>query len=100
MLSSSPYRPAHSKFNSDPSFLGHAWAQLRHKAWRPLQRRKGQSWKSKAVGALSIRNAVRLSWVLLVWWGERTVFESAIRECAWENWEDWVQLAHLAGFNS
>ncbi|KAI5841824.1 Metallo-dependent phosphatase-like protein [Morchella snyderi] len=90
MLSSSPYRPTHSKFNSDPSFLGQAWAQLRrHKAWRPLQRRKGQSWKSKAVEALSIRNAVRLSWVLLVWWGERTVFESAIRECAWENWEDW-----------
>lgn len=87
-MSSSPYRP--SKHNTDSSFLHQAWAQLRrHRSWRPLQRRKGQSWQSKALELLSIRNAVRLSWVLLVWWGERTVFESAIRECAWENWEDW-----------
>lgn len=33
---------------------------------------------------------VTLLWLLTVWWGEHSTFNSHIQECAWRNWEDWV----------
>lgn len=61
-----------------------------NRSWQPHQRRRGagKSWSVKDV--MSIRNLVRMMWVLLVWWGERRVFNTAIRNCAWGNWEEWV----------
>ncbi|KAL9109095.1 MAG: hypothetical protein Q9227_006186 [Pyrenula ochraceoflavens] len=38
---------------------------------------------------LSVRSALVLIWVLLLWWGERLVFEHAVQSCDWGNWEKW-----------
>lgn len=59
--------------------------------WRPLQQRRrgaGKSWSVR--DAMGVRNLVRVLWVLVVWWGERRVFNTAIQNCSWENWEEWV----------
>ncbi|KAI5812684.1 hypothetical protein BZA77DRAFT_252787 [Pyronema omphalodes] len=37
----------------------------------------------------SICNLLRLFWLLLVLWGERWVWDSAISACAWDKWERW-----------
>jgi len=33
---------------------------------------------------------VEAAWVVVLWWGERRVFKSAIEACQWDRWEDWV----------
>ncbi|KAK9325982.1 Metallo-dependent phosphatase-like protein [Lipomyces orientalis] len=38
-------------------------------------------------------NIVRLLWVYVLVWGERQVFERAIRSCQWESWEHWPEGA-------
>lgn len=30
-------------------------------------------------------------WMVMLLWGERWVFQSAVEECKWENWERWVR---------
>ncbi|MCJ1384864.1 hypothetical protein MMC17_007982 [Xylographa soralifera] len=30
-----------------------------------------------------------LIWVLVLWWGERRVFENSIKSCQWDSWEAW-----------
>ncbi|MCJ1391711.1 hypothetical protein MMC18_004576 [Xylographa bjoerkii] len=30
-----------------------------------------------------------LIWILILWWGERRVFQSSIQSCAWDSWEAW-----------
>jgi hypothetical protein len=37
-------------------------------------------------------NAIILMWAFVLWWGERTVFESAVSTCLWETWEKWVRV--------
>lgn len=39
---------------------------------------------------LSLPHAFIVVWVVLLLWGERWVFKSAVEECRWENWERWV----------
>lgn len=39
---------------------------------------------------VNIPNAFIAVWVLLLLWGERWAFHSAIKQCRWENWERWV----------
>ena len=29
-------------------------------------------------------------WVLILWWGERLVFQKTVENCSWEYWENWV----------
>lgn len=31
------------------------------------------------------------AWIVVLLWGERWVFHSAVEECAWEKWEKWVR---------
>lgn len=38
---------------------------------------------------LRITSGLIIIWLIAVWWGERGVFNSAIRQCAWESWERW-----------
>ena len=30
-------------------------------------------------------------WVILLYWGERYVFNNSIATCDWEHWEQWVR---------
>lgn len=30
-------------------------------------------------------------WMVMLFWGERWVFQSAVEECKWQNWERWVR---------
>ncbi|KAI9834904.1 MAG: hypothetical protein M1838_005447, partial [Thelocarpon superellum] len=39
---------------------------------------------------VNLPNALAVCWILLLWWGERTVFRSAIDECHWNRWERWA----------
>ena len=36
--------------------------------------------------------ALILSWILILWWGERLVFLRSISACEWGEWEQWVSL--------
>lgn len=72
--------------------LGNFYNRSTNKHWRPHQRRRGARKQWSVKGAVSVRNLVRAMWVLLVWWGERRVFDTAIQECLWDNWEEWVWL--------
>ena len=40
--------------------------------------------------ALTLRNVLILSWMVLLYWGERTVFRSSVQDCQWDSWENWV----------
>ncbi|RPA90333.1 Metallo-dependent phosphatase [Choiromyces venosus 120613-1] len=51
---------------------------------------RGEEWK-RAV--FSARRLVEAAWILVLWWGERRVFGSAIEACQWERWEDWPEGA-------
>lgn len=42
---------------------------------------------------LSLGNILILLWIYVIYWGERTVFDRAIDECDWRNWENWVCLS-------
>ena len=46
---------------------------------------------------LTFTNLLRLSWILLICWGERHVYHSSMSACQWENWESWV-FSYLHSF--
>jgi hypothetical protein len=39
---------------------------------------------------VNVPNGFIAVWFLLLMWGERWAFHSAIKQCRWENWERWV----------
>jgi len=49
--------------------------------------RERKEWKGTL---FSVRRLVEAAWVVVLWWGERRVFQSAIEACQWDRWEDWV----------
>ena len=54
----------------------------------PRSFRNAQRWNPKRL--LSLPHLFVAVWVLLLLWGERWVFESAVQACEWERWERWV----------
>lgn len=70
--------------------LGNCYNRCTNKHWQPHQRRRGAGKRWSVRDVINIRNLVRAMWLLLVWWGERRVFDTAIQDCLWENWEKWV----------
>jgi hypothetical protein len=42
---------------------------------------------------VSLANVLALSWIVVLYWGERQVFHNSIRRCAWDSWEDWVRTS-------
>ena len=45
---------------------------------------------------LSLPHLFIVVWWVVLLWGERWVFKSAVEECRWENWERWVCDSLLA----
>lgn len=82
--------PEFTVFQRTLTTLGSCYNRCMNKHWRPYQRRggAGKCWNMK--DRLSVRNLVRVMCVLVVWWRERRVFETAIQDCLWDNWEEWV----------
>ena len=37
-------------------------------------------------------NGLVLLWWVVLYWGERGIFNSAVESCHWDKWEDWVRL--------
>lgn len=35
--------------------------------------------------------ALIVLWVIILWWGERSVFRDSIAACDWDKWERWVR---------
>lgn len=70
---------------------------------RPLaERRTGAvrrgNWSLKRWFTL-VKSLVLVWWVVL-YWGERGVFNGAIESCSWERWEKWVWSARVYVFGS
>ena len=40
--------------------------------------------------ALSLVNVLIAVWFVLLYWGERRVYQSSVHQCQWDAWEDWV----------
>ncbi|PUU78019.1 Metallo-dependent phosphatase-like protein [Tuber borchii] len=62
-------------------------AKLRAYFYRGGERKE---WKSTL---FSVRRLVEAAWIVVLWWGERRVFRSAIEACQWDQWEDWPEGA-------
>lgn len=64
---------------------------------KQIQRRVKTNWRNW----FNVPNACILIWAVLLLWGERWTFESAIKACKWKNWERWVcaPLKTVAHFN-
>jgi hypothetical protein len=41
---------------------------------------------------LSLPHLFVAVWLVTLLWGERWVFQSAVKACQWGNWEDWVRM--------
>lgn len=54
-----------------------------------LPHRRHHDWQEVAVSWVTLANAFRLGWLLLLFWGERRVFFTAIEACDWDHWEIW-----------
>ncbi|KAG0643524.1 Metallo-dependent phosphatase-like protein [Tuber brumale] len=62
-------------------------ANLRAYYYRGGRRKE---WKSTL---FSVRRLVEAAWIVVLWWGERRVFKSAMEACQWDRWEDWPEGA-------
>lgn len=49
-------------------------------------------WKRMASVTFAVQLFLILAWVLLIRWGERSVFQKSLDQCSWGNWEKWVNL--------
>lgn len=83
---------------SEPESLTHqAWRLVRafflYRIRPAVQEKRNElqsgSWSFKRLFTL-VRALVLLWWVVL-YWGERGVFNSAVESCNWDNWENWVR---------
>ena len=54
-----------------------------------LRRRFRWNWKA----VFNLPHALILLWLLVLWWGERTVFRKTVEACEWGKWERWVCYA-------
>jgi hypothetical protein len=64
---------------------------LRRKRNRPYsEEAKRKGWVGQL---LTVVLALQLLWVYVLYWGERSVYSSAIEACDWRYWEQWVHLS-------
>ncbi|KAL1836871.1 hypothetical protein VTK73DRAFT_4897 [Phialemonium thermophilum] len=99
--SSSPFRDRHDSSLLDDLFalVAHAARSLRtfwHERGRDLtvaflayvarQLRRNLT----VARLLSLPHLLVAFWVVVLLWGERWVFQSAVSKCHWSNWESWV----------
>jgi hypothetical protein len=73
-------------FREPPSLISQATSRVRTivQTWgiRPQAKRFTR--------LLSVAPLLTILWLYTVYWGERTVFNSSINQCQWEQWEQWV----------
>lgn len=55
-----------------------------------LRNAQRAAWRPTLRSFVNVPNAFIAIWFLLLLWGERWAFHSAIKQCRWENWERWV----------
>jgi hypothetical protein len=41
---------------------------------------------------LTIPTLLIFLWAWTIWRGERSVFQTSVAECRWDNWEHWVDI--------
>ncbi|KAK3489496.1 calcineurin-like phosphoesterase-domain-containing protein [Neurospora hispaniola] len=102
--SSSSFQPKHRRSDST-SFLDDLRAFLAHSsrsAWR-FWRERGRfiAWAALINAGRRLRmnltynrlfsfpHLLVAAWIVVLLWGERWVFHSAVEECEWEKWERW-----------
>ncbi|KAI9866657.1 MAG: hypothetical protein M1813_001209 [Trichoglossum hirsutum] len=75
---------------------GHLSVSTLHWASQRI-RRVRREWSLR--GQFNLHNGLILIWVVLLWWGERSVFRQSTEACEWRKWENWPAGAtphHLA----
>lgn len=65
-------------------------SELKTATHRRSQRPR-QLWNIRRL--LTVPYGLIVLWMVLIWWGERRVFQQRIDECDWNTWEHWVCLA-------
>jgi hypothetical protein len=66
---------------------GHLSVSTLHWASQRI-RRVRREWSLR--GQFNLHNGLILIWVVLLWWGERSVFRQSTEACEWRKWENWV----------
>lgn len=62
---------------------------LRRKRNRPYsEEAKRKGWVRQAITVVLF---LQLGWVYTLYWGERSIYSSAIQACDWRHWENWVR---------
>jgi hypothetical protein len=83
---------------SEPESLTHqAWrlgrAFFRYRIRPAVQGKTNElrrgNWSVKRL--FTLVNGLVLLWWVVLYWGERGVFNSAVESCNWDKWEDWVR---------
>ncbi len=59
-----------------------------HASKIPRSLRNARRWNLKRL--LNLPHLFVAIWALLLFWGERWVFQSAVQACGWRKWEKWV----------
>jgi hypothetical protein len=52
---------------------------------------KRREWNFRRL--FSLANALVVIWWVVLYWGEKGVFNSTIESCNWEAWEKWVRCS-------
>ena len=82
---------------SEPESLTHqAWRvarafylyRIRPLAGKGFNVLKRGDWSFKRF--FTLVNALVLLWWVVLYWGERGIFNSAVDSCSWDRWENWV----------
>jgi len=82
---------------SEPESLAHqAWRvarafylyRIRPFAGKGFNVLKKGDWSFKRL--LTLVNALVLLWWVVLYWGERGIFNGAVDSCSWDRWETWV----------
>lgn len=111
--SSSSFQPKHRRSDSTSVLddLRAFFANSSRSAWR-FWRERGRfiAWAALVNAGRRLRmnltynrlfsfpHLLVAAWIVVLLWGERWVFHSAVEECEWEKWERWVRKTnHVFG---
>lgn len=65
-----------------------SWLEV-FRQWRAITPRKRPDQPTSLRQIITIPNILISLWLLVLFWGERWTFWTAIRDCDWQSWEQW-----------
>lgn len=68
------------------------WTRAKIEAWRHMRAAEAGARSFRVRNLLSLRLALILVWVYVLFWGEESTFNAKVGSCEWNRWEDWVRF--------